>query len=118
MEVLNTPQLVTIFTDKIKNGGLIMSIKRKYQRKINAEIREWNKILREDKLFQNRFSLRQIDRSYGYDKEYWDAMYLIEIKDSKTNKESFKLIDNYGYRRNLWNFINDFIVDRRKEEGW
>ena len=95
-----------------------MNMKRKYQRKINKEIREWNKVLKNDTFFQNRFALRQIDRAYGSDNQVWDAMYLIEIKDSKTGKESFKLIHNYGYRRNLWNFINHFIVDRRNEEGW
>lgn len=92
----------------------------KMQRKVNRYVRYFNKSLWEDKLFPQRFQLRQIMKGSGEPttREDWAIVYIYELKDLKMNSVILIRVDNYNYDRELLAKTNDFIINIREKEGW
>jgi hypothetical protein len=97
--------------------------KHKLKSKINKAIRVINKNIAEDNLWKGRFVvLNRAMWMHEYeDKSGVYAVIRIAAFDKKTGKYEELMMDEYdvlGYWGNgsfkLWNFINDFIVDKVK----
>ena len=97
--------------------------KHKLKSKINKAIRAINKNIAEDNLWQGRFVVlnRAMWITEYEDHSGVDAVVRVAAFDKKTGKYEELMMDKYdilgvwgngGFR--LWNFINDFIVDRVK----
>ena len=97
--------------------------KHKLKSKINKVFRETNKIIEKDKLWRGRFVL--LNRAMWLH-EYPDhggvyAIIKVAAFDKRTGKYHEQIMDWYdilGYSGRggfkLWNFMNDFIVDKVK----
>lgn len=88
--------------------------RKKYQRHINKIVRNANKHLKDDWLWNGRFYIHQIDYNFEPFEDKSGALFSVVLMcdDKKTNQSYIGIFDNYdiGFRFYAW--INDCIVKK------
>lgn len=86
---------------------------KKYQRALNKKVRELNKSIREDWLWNGRFVMRQ-DCAYCIpleDKSGVMFHFVLEFKDTKTGRVENNMFDNYDAEWRIYEWANDCITN-------
>lgn len=94
---------------------MIYKYKKKLQRKMNRDVRKWNKALIKDEVWRGRFKIRQLADSYYSFEDGSGGILRVQLRaiDKKTNKFADAYID-YSHHFNIahiGDFINIFIVN-------
>lgn len=82
--------------------------------RMNAAVREMNKVLQEDELWKGRFYIHEkfIIEIYTFDDHSGGELTIMyEMRDRKTGKTKLICLNNYNYDYHLWLEMNNFIVD-------
>ena len=90
--------------------------RKKYKRRMNKCVRESNKALKKDWLWDGRFTIRQLAADFQPFEDHSGARYVIlaEITDHKTGFTAQKLFDNFDIDYWLPWWINSCIVEKFK----
>lgn len=85
----------------------------KSQRRINQAVRHLNKSLASDAVLGiDRYSVHQVMKN-GY---YPVTRYLLKVVDNKTGQFQEFVVSDFGYKRDLFWKVNNFIVNIRRNE--
>lgn len=80
---------------------------------MNKLIRKFNNDIKEDWLWNGRFSARQVAATFKPFNDHSGALFtaIIELKDNKTGRTKQKPFDNYDINWSFWNWVNYCIAD-------
>lgn len=87
--------------------------RKKYQRALNKEVRELNKSIKEDWLWNGRFVMRQ-DCAHCIpfeDKSGVMFEFILEFKDTKTGRVENNMFTNYDASWHMWEWANRCITE-------
>lgn len=93
------------------------SLKRKkYQRAMNKRIREINKSIEKDWLWNGRFKISQIDAAFYPYEDHSGALFKVMLKcvDRKTGATEYTIVDNYDVNWKLGRWVNKCITESFK----
>lgn len=87
--------------------------RKKYQRALNKEVRELNKSIKEDWLWNGRFVMRQV---CAYCLPFEDKSgvmfhFVLEFKDTKTGRVENNMFDNYDAEWRIHEWANRCITE-------
>ena len=87
--------------------------RKKYKRAVNKLIRDFNKSMEEDWLWNGRFKILQKQAIFEPFSDHSGALYIVNlvIVDKKTGKEESQFFDNYSICWELYKWANKCIVD-------
>ena len=90
--------------------------RKKYQRRMNQIVRHANKAIKNDWLWNGRFTLRQVDAVFEPFDDHSGAMFtvLLELTDHKTGKIEQKIFDNYDIDYAMPWWVNNCITESFK----
>lgn len=91
------------------------SLKRKkYQRAVNKIVREVNKSIKNDWLWDGRFVIRQREAYFHPFEDHSGAefAFVLECIDTKTGKSEFRRFDNYDVDWFIGRWINECITEK------
>ena len=92
-------------------------MRRKYQRKFNKLMRELNKSIANDNLWQGRFAFKQINANFTKFKDNSGGILFVQVRgyDKETGYYKDGYVEYAPYSclaaYHLWRFANDFIVN-------
>ena len=91
-----------------------MNLRKKYQRRINRIVRDMNKNIQNDWIWDGRFYIHQEEAEFhSYDDHSGgEVVVLLSCLDRKTNKIEYKVFSNYDIGYNLYHWVNDCIVEK------
>ena len=87
--------------------------RKKYQRALNKIVRNFNKSIKEDWLWNGRFVMRQ-DCAYCIpfdDKSGALFNFVLEFKDTKTGRVENNMFDNFDGERGIYEWANRCITE-------
>ena len=87
--------------------------RKKYQRALNKEVRELNKSIKEDWLWNGRFVMRQ-DCAHCIpfdDKSGVMFEFILEFKDTKTGRVENNIFTNYDASWRIWEWADRCITE-------
>lgn len=89
--------------------------KKKLQRKMNRDVRRWNKALIKDEVWRGRFEIRQLADSYYSFEDGSGGILRVHLRiiDKKANKfaDAYMNYSHYFNISHIGDFINSFIVN-------
>ena len=92
----------------------LKSVKRKkYQRALNKAVRELNKEIKNDWLWNGRFVMRQGAAWFKPFEDHSGAEFevILVFIDTKTGRKEAKVFDNYNAEWKIWEWANDCIAN-------
>ena len=88
---------------------------KKEQRRVNKTIKDWNKSLNKDNLWQGRFQLRQVARYVARyeDGSGFEIHYDVAIADKKSGNYIVVRASQWQIERGwrFWSQVNNFIIE-------
>lgn len=91
----------------------LKSLKRKkYQRAVNKLVRDFNKIIKKDWLWNGRFMMRQGPSWFTIYSDHSGAQFefILILTDIKTGRKEAKVFNNYNCLYQMWHWANECIV--------
>ncbi len=87
--------------------------RKKYQRAMNQLVRKINKSLKDDWLWDGRFTLKQQSAYFWSYEDHSGGHFLVWLTfvDNKTSAEEYMDFDNYGTEYNIMRWINTCITE-------
>lgn len=87
--------------------------RKKYQRAMNQLVRKINKSLKDDWLWDGRFTLKQQDAYFWPYEDHSGGHFLVWLTfvDNKTGAEEYMDFDNYGTEYHIMRWINTCITE-------
>ena len=86
--------------------------RKKYQRDLNKIVREFNKNIQKDWIWNGRFILKQGPSWFSIYPDHSGAQFefILILIDTKTGRKEGKVFDNYNCSYQMWHWTNDCIT--------
>ena len=90
--------------------------RKKYQRAVNKTVRDMNKNILQDWLWDGRFYVRQVQAEFHPFEDHSGAIFhfLLKCVDTKTGREEYRWFDNYSFRTTFFWWVNGCITEKFK----
>jgi len=90
--------------------------RKKYQRALNRYLRHFNTVIKNDWMWNGRFTVRQYCGKFQLFEDHSGALFefILELKDNKTGRTDRMMFNNYNVDWELWHWANETIVTEWK----